>query len=109
MIENAQRFLPHKCNSRCQACIAPGAYRCCKLNNLKVTTDSTKHVFTPLPNNISDECIQRLAQCGLAEVLEVNENGFTHTFKNYISYFHPRLYIPLTNLAGGMNISPMIG
>eukprot|EP00957_Ditylum_brightwellii_P006293 477461-Ditylum_brightwellii.AAC.1 len=66
-------------------------------------------MFTPLLNNISTEYIQRLAQCGLAEALQVTENGFTHTFKSYISYFHPRRHIPLTNPACDMKFSPVIG
>eukprot|EP00957_Ditylum_brightwellii_P113099 8625527-Ditylum_brightwellii.AAC.1 len=67
MINDAEKFLPHKCNSRCVACVAPGVYKCRKLNNLKVSWDNTKHTFMPLPNNTSNKCMKQLAQIGLAE------------------------------------------
>ena len=70
LICDAITFLPHKCTSGCQAKIIIDGevkYKCRKLDNLKVSKDNTKHTFQSLPNEIPDECIQRLIQIGIVE------------------------------------------
>ena len=109
MVRDAESFLPHRCNSRCQAAVSPGVFRCRKLNNLKVTTDNTKHVFKPLPNDYSAACIDRLIQIGLVEPLSINEEGYQRPFKSSIPFFHPARHIPPTNPTNDMNISPVEG
>ena len=47
------KVLCHICNERCKIAVGDNMYRCRKLNNLKITTDNTKHVFKPLPNDHS--------------------------------------------------------
>jgi hypothetical protein len=104
MMKDAERFLPHKCSSRCQACIAPGVFRCRKPNNLQMTTDNTKHVFKPLPNSLSDSCIERLVACGLGY-----QCALTGVFKSHHPFFNPKRHIPPTNPTNDMNMSPVEG
>lgn len=112
MIKDAISFLPHKCTSGCQAKVVVDGkieHRCRKLNNLKVSEDNTKHTFRKLPNEISDECKERLVKIGLAEDIEEEENGYRKDFKSHLPLFHPKRHIPPTNPNGDLNISPVEG
>ena len=89
MITDAKNFLPNRCNSRCQAIVSPGAFRCWKLSNLKVTTENAKHVFKLLPNDYCSACTDHLMQIGLVEPLYINEEGHQRPFKSHINSFIP--------------------
>eukprot|EP00957_Ditylum_brightwellii_P123157 9390335-Ditylum_brightwellii.AAC.1 len=56
--DDAATYLRHRCSERCLRGVAPGVYVCRKLNNICVTSDNTKHVFKPLPNNYSKPCLE---------------------------------------------------
>jgi hypothetical protein len=112
MINDAIAFLPHHCTSACQAKIDVNGemkFRCRKLNNLEVSTDNTRHTFKRLPNKLSEECVQRLIQIGMAEDIEVEKSGYRKTFKSNLAVFHPKRHIPPTNPNGDLNISPVEG
>lgn len=109
MMKDARKFLPHICNPRCLARVGPDQYRCRKLNNLKVTTDNTKHVFKDLPNNFSHECVNRLIKCGLAQPLCINADDFQAPVNYLIPFFKPKRHIPPTNPSDDMNMSPVEG
>ena len=51
--EVGTKVLGHICNERCKIAVGDNMYRCLKLNNLKITTDNTKHVFKLLLNDYS--------------------------------------------------------
>ena len=72
MVRDAETFLLHRCNSRCQDSMTPGVFHLRKLSNLKVATDNTKHVFKSLPNDYPASCIDRLMHVGLVESLSIN-------------------------------------
>ena len=109
IVEDASKILGHHCSPRCLMMVSPGVFRCRKLNNLNVTSDNTKHVFKPLPNDYSLECLERLVKIGLVEPIEVNENGYEAPFKSCHEYFHPKRHIPPTNPTGDINMSPVDG
>ena len=112
MLNDAIKFLPHECTSACQAKVVLGGekkYQCRKLDNLKISKDNTKHTYQALPNDISEDCKERLVQIGLAEESEVAHNGYKRPFKCSLALFHPNRHIPRTNPTGDLNISPVEG
>jgi predicted GIY-YIG superfamily endonuclease len=112
MINDAITFLPHKCTSGCQAKVVENGevkFKCRKLNNLKVSKDNTRHTFQSLPNEIPEECIQKLIQVGIVEPIQFLENGYRYPFKSKLPIFHPKRHIPPTNPNGDLNISPVEG
>ena len=111
-INDAISFLPHKCNSACQRKVILNGetqYKCRKVNNLDASKENTKHTFQDLPNEIPEECIDRLKQIGLVEQAEPNEVGYMKPYKSKLSLFHPKRHIPPTNPNGDLNISPVEG
>eukprot|EP00957_Ditylum_brightwellii_P212251 15367136-Ditylum_brightwellii.AAC.3 len=101
--------LRHRCSERCLRWVAPGVYVCRKLNNIHVTSDNTKHVFKPLPNNHSKTCLEQLIQCGLVLPIHINKDGYGPPFKSIDQFFHLSRHIPPTNPSDGINISPVEG
>ena len=109
IVEDASNILGHRCSPRCLMMVAPGVFRCRKLNNLEVSPDNTKHVFKPLPNDYSLECIERLIKIGIIEPIHVTPEGYEAPFKSSNEYFHPKRHIPPTNPTGDINMSPVDG
>ena len=107
VIEDAKTFLGHVCNERCKACVAPGVFRCRKLNNLEVSEDNTKNTYKLLPNDYSDECRECLAKIGLAEQQTLLPDGTLSSLMSHLPFFHPKRHIPPTNPTGDINMSPV--
>lgn len=106
-IRKGKKFLPHLCNERCKVRFGPGPndFRCRKVNNAKVTTDNTKHIFKPMPNTYSKECNNRLVKAGLAEF--INDDGHEEKIKYNLDFFNPTRHVAPTNLTDDLNISPV--
>ena len=99
IVEDGKKILGHHCSPRCLVMTAPGVFHCRKLNNLKISPDNTKHVFKPLPNDYSSECLERLVKIGIIEPIQVTKDGYEAPFKSSNEYFHPNaIYHPLTLL-----------
>jgi hypothetical protein len=111
MMSDAEKFLPHRCNPRCQIRIGPGIndFRCRKLNNRVISKDNTKHTFMALPNDWSIECLNRFIKIGLASPVTVNADGYEQKTTFNLPYFYPQRHIPPTNPSDDMNISPVEG
>ena len=109
IVNDASTILGHHCSPRCLMMVSPGVFRCRKLNNLQISPDNTKHVFKPLPNDYSLECIERLVKIGLIEPIHVTDDGYEAPFKSCLEYFHPKRHIPPTNPTGDINMSPVDG
>jgi hypothetical protein len=73
---DAEKYLSHKCDSRCMTCVAPGKYRCRKMNYLDITPNNTKNNYLPFPNELPETCKLRLEQIDLIEPIVRLENGF---------------------------------
>ena len=73
MQDHGEKFLPHICNKRCQMRVKSEGERdvtqCRKINNNKISKDITKHTYINLPQNWSDDCVDKLVKIGLAEIL----------------------------------------
>ena len=107
----ASAILAHKCTPRCMRRVGhrggPEDFQCQKLNNLKVSPDTTKHCFIPLPNNHSPDCVEKLVKIELADPILLNEFGVPSEFKCSCGLFHPTRHIPPTNPHDDLNISPV--
>ena len=99
MEKDAEIMIPHKCNKRCKRRVGPGDgpenFKCRKLNNLKVSTDNTKHTFLEFETDFSQDCIQKLIGCGLAGDIVLDECGTVQSFKSDHPFFHPKLHYTL--------------
>ncbi len=109
IIKDAQTMLTHHCSPRCLMAVGDGVYKCRKVNYLRETLDNTRHVFKPLPNDYSMECLERLVKIGLVEPLQFNEAGYMKPFKSSDDFFHPKRHIPPVNWTHDLNISPVEG
>jgi len=109
VIEDGKKILGHHCSPRCLVMTSPGVFCCRKLDNAKVSPDNTKHVFKPLPNNYSLECLNRLVKIGIIKPIQVKEDGYEAPLKSSLEYFHPKRHIPPTNPTGDINMSPVDG
>ena len=57
-------------------------FKCRKIDNNKISNDITKPTYIDLPRNWSDDCVDKLVQIGLAEILAddgVEKNSSTTT------------------------------
>ena len=109
LIENAEKFLPHRCNDACLVRRADGTLRCRKIDNLRATPDNTSHQYIPLPNNYSVECLKVLDKIGLLEELDIDGDGNVKHFKSNLPFFHPVRHVPPTKPTNDLNISPVEG
>ena len=89
--------------------IGNGVYRCRKLNNTKISVDTTKRVFMPLPNDYSMEYLDCLVKIGLSNPLMIEKEGYVKPFKSYNNLFHSVRHIPPTNPTNDINMSPIEG
>ena len=60
-------YLMHVCNSRCLVPDKNGNY-VCRATNFQKSKENTKHILSPLPNNFSKECLNRLEKAGIVEI-----------------------------------------
>ena len=67
---DASKFLPHMHNLRCLVKNPDGTFRCRKLNYLEISKDNTKHTFQEFDNDVSNECLCRLIQIGMVDLLK---------------------------------------
>ena len=71
-----ETFLPHICNERCMMRVKSEGgkddFKCRKIDNNKISNDITKPTYIDLPRNWSDDCVDKLVQIGLAEILDDN-------------------------------------
>ena len=109
MYENAELFLPHRCNDSCLVMNPDGSYRCRKIDNVKASADNTKHQFIPLPNDYSIPCLKILESIGLTDILVIDDDGNVKEFKSSLPFFHPVRHVPPTNPTNDINISPIEG
>ena len=82
MTNDAFKFLGHKCDSRCLVRTGDGKFRCRKLNYLDISTDNTKHTFMSLPNNLPQDCLNRLIKIGMINEIESNDEGYQRPYKS---------------------------
>ena len=68
--------------------------------------DNTKKPFVNLPNNTDDECWNRLAKCGLANVPINEETGDINGFQSSLKVFHLEIWVPDIHI-GEPPISPV--
>ena len=109
VIEDAEKFLPHRCNDACLVRRPDGTFRCRKIDNVLASPDNTKHMFGPLPNDYTVPCLRILEEIGLLSKLTIDEDGNILEFESPIAFFHPVRHIPPTNPTDDMNISPVEG
>ena len=107
--ENATKFLSHRYNNKCLVYNPDGLFRCYKIDNLRASTDDTKHMFIPLPNNYSIPCLKILEEIGPTSELSIDENGNVINFKSPIPFFHPVRHVPPTKPTNDLNISHVEG
>ena len=107
--ENAELFLPHRCNDSCLVRNPDGTFRCRKIDNVRASDDNTKHMFMPLPNDYSIPCLKILQDIGLASELIIDNDGNVIKFLSPLPFFHPVRHVPPTNPTNDMNISPVEG
>ena len=107
MTKDAEKFLPHCCNERCIVRISCDKLRCRKLNNLKVSKDSTKYTFMSLQNDYSNKFVKRLIQMGSIEPLCNTSEGYESPFHSNLPFFRPTRHIPPTNPTNDVNMSPI--
>ena len=107
--ENAELFLPHRCNDACLVRNPDGSYRCRKIDNVKASADNTKHQYIPLPNDYSIPCLKILESIDLTDVLVIDDDGNVKEFKSPLPFFHPVRHVPPTNPTNDINISPIEG
>ena len=111
MQEDAEKFLPHICNERCQMRIqsdgGPNDTRCRKLNNNKISKDNTRHKFMDLPRNWSEDFVNRLIKIVLLETVSLSE--YETNFKYNDDFFTPKRHIPHTMNTFDQNMSPVEG
>ena len=60
----------------------------------EMNPDVTQQDFIDLPNNVSDQCWERLAKVGLANHIYCNETGERNTFRSTLGFFHPKRWGP---------------
>lgn len=114
-VENDGKIiLPHRCNQRCLVRVSDGdgpeAFRCKKQNNLKISSDNTKHTLKPIHTKLTAACMERLRKIGLGHgggEDDVNEYGWEGEFVSFHPFFRPMRHIPSTNANLDMNISPV--
>ena len=87
--ENAEKFLPHRCNDSCLVRRPDGTFRCRKIDNVKASPDNTKHMFETLSNDYSVPCLRILEEIGLLSKLTIDDNGTILEFESPIAFFHP--------------------
>ena len=63
--QDAEKFLAHHCNDSCLVRRPDGSFRCRKIDNVRASTDNTKHVFQPLANDYSVPCLRILEKLAL--------------------------------------------
>jgi hypothetical protein len=107
MINDADNFLGHKCNSRCLVKMPNGEFRCRKLNYLEMSKNNNQHTFREFNSDISKDCLDRLTQIGMIEPIEINEHGYPKDWKSKLSFLHPKRHIPPTNPNYDNNMSPV--
>ena len=76
MHKDVNTFLGNICNSRCIQRGRDGKFVCKKLNNMKESKENIKHAFKDLPNNLPQECIDKLIQCGFVVQEDTFDNGY---------------------------------
>jgi predicted GIY-YIG superfamily endonuclease len=108
-VDDATKFLGHKCNSRCLRKTADGSFKCRKIDYLKASEDNTRHTYNRFNEDLSDDCIKRLLQIGMIEIKDENEHGFKYPYKCRLSFLHPQRHIPPTNPSDDINMSPCEG
>jgi hypothetical protein len=82
--ENAETFLPHPCNDTCLVKRPNGTFCCRKIDNVKASSDNTKHQFLPLPNDYSLLCLRILESIGLTEALIIDNDGNVKKFMSLL-------------------------
>ena len=109
IIEAGTKVLGHNCNEQCKMAVGDHFYRCCKLSNLKITTDNTNYIFKPLTNDYSIECLDQLIEIGLVEARIITKEGYVKSFISSDTFFHPKQHTFPTNTMHEINISPVEG
>ena len=99
--EDASKYLPHKCNLRCQRRIDDTTTVCRKDNIGKSTPDNSKAHFLPLPSVVPEELLPRLERLGIMS----QDDHDVITFSN--DYFNPTRHIPKIHPPEDFNISPV--
>lgn len=107
--DDGETYLGHVCSDSCLVRMPDGSLRCRKLDNAKISPDNTKHMFLPLPNDYSVQCLKILEEVGLTEKLDIDDDGNVKEFKSNLPFFHPERHIPPTNPTFDVNISPVVG
>ena len=101
--------MPHSCNDTFLVKNPDGAFRCQKLDNVRVSNENTKHQCMPLPNDYSFASLKIIQRIGLTEKLHIDDDGNVLEFKSYIPFFHPYRNVPPTNTTNYINISIVEG